>query len=160
MAIALALVAAAFLAAFWFAPNGVLALRRRAGGELQVDVRFAYGAETLFRLLDAYGAEGRRAFRAMLLLDMIFPAVYAATLYLFGDALGALSPGFALAARSGALAAAAFDYSENLLLLRVLRRYPSRAVTSARLAALCTTSKMIAFATVLAVFAGAFAVAR
>jgi hypothetical protein len=43
---------------------------------------------------------------------------------------------------------------------RMIRRFPSRAMKSARLAAICTTSKMIAFAIALAAFAGAFAVAR
>jgi CheY-like chemotaxis protein len=47
-----------------------------AKGEPQVDVRPGYGPETLYRLLDAYGVTGRRFFRTMLYLDMIFPAIY------------------------------------------------------------------------------------
>jgi len=146
--IALAVLTVVFLCWFWFAPGGVLALRRRAGGELQVDVRLAYTPATLYRLLDAYGPTGRRSFRAMLLADMVFPAIYGAMLYLLGDALAAVSPhasGLAVAARSAALAAAAFDYAENFFLLHVLAHFDSRPTTSARFAAIFTTAKMIAF---------------
>ena len=38
----LGIVTLAFLGGFWFLPGGVLALRRRALGELQVDVRLGY----------------------------------------------------------------------------------------------------------------------
>src|SRR5215471_1593321 len=95
--IALAVLTVVFLCWFWFAPGGVLALRRRAGGELQVDVRLAYSPGTLYRLLDAYGDEGRRMFRRMLHADMIFPAVYGATLFLWGEML-ASSPHSAMPA--------------------------------------------------------------
>jgi hypothetical protein len=37
-----------FLCGFWFLPEGVLALRRRAHGELQVDTRLGYSPETLY----------------------------------------------------------------------------------------------------------------
>jgi hypothetical protein len=159
--IVLGTVSAIFLCAFWFAPNGVLALRRRAGGALQVDVRPVYSPETLYRLLEAYGETGRRAFRGMLLADMVFPALYGATLYLCGDLLGSAFPraaGPALVASCTSLAASAFDYGENFLLLNVLGRFPTRAQKSARLAAMCTTSKMIAFGLALVAFLGGLAV--
>src|SRR6185312_11632563 len=56
-AVLLGLVATLFLFVFWFSPGGVLALRRRAG-ELQPDVRLGYSAQTLYRVLEAYGEEG------------------------------------------------------------------------------------------------------
>jgi integrase len=148
-ATALAVLAAIFLCAFWFAPGGVLALRRRADGALQVDLRVGYSPDTLYRLLDLYGEAGRRSFRALLLADMIFPAVYGATLYLFGDLLGSAFPraaSLASAARYAAIAAALFDYGENLFLLHVLRHRASRPTVSAHLAGICTTLKMTAFA--------------
>jgi MFS family permease len=137
---------AAFLCAFWFAPGGVLALRSRAG-EWQVDVRPAYSPDTLFQLLERYGAPGRRSFRTMLLADMLFPAIYAATLYVLGDLLNAASPGGSLLAslgRCAGIAAAAFDYLENLFLLHVLRHLDSRPRRSARLAGIFTTLKTTA----------------
>jgi hypothetical protein len=159
--IVLGTASAIFLCGFWFAPNGVLALRRRAGGALQVDVRFAYSPETLYQLLDAYGETGRRAFRAMLVADMVFPAIYGATLYFCGDLLGSAFPraaGPALVASCASIAASAFDYSENFLLLNVLRHFPLRVPRSARFAAICTMSKMIAFGLTVAAFIGGLAV--
>src|SRR5262245_49280662 len=106
--IALAVLTFVFLCSFWLAPGGVLALRRRAGGELQVDVRLAYTSTTLYRLLDAYGPAGRRSYRTMLLADMVFPAIYGATLYLLAGLVtsGATHAGsLALVARTAALAA-------------------------------------------------------
>ena len=149
-ALGLALLCALFLCGFWLAPGGVLALRRRAGGELQVDVRVAYGPSTLYRLLDVYGPEGRRSFRTMLLADMAFPAVYGALLYVLADSLDSSI------ARHAAIAAAAFDYSENIFLLRVLRRLPSRSEAIARLAGICTSLKMAAIALTAAALAAAW----
>jgi hypothetical protein len=147
--------AGVLLIGFWFAPGGVLALRRIAKGELQVDVRPGYGPETLFRLLDAYGVTGRRSFRTMLYLDMVFPAIYATALFLIGDRIAAahaIHGALQGAARCMGIAAAAFDYLENTLLLKVLNRYPQRSVGAARAAGIATSLKGVSFAGVLAAF--------
>jgi hypothetical protein len=150
-AVALAILALAFLAWFWLAPEGVLALRRRAGGELPVDVRTGYGPATLYRLLELYGPDGRAGFRRMLLIDMAFPLVYGTLLYLLAALLGAPQRPVAAVAQEAAVLAALCDYAENTLLLGVLERFPRRADRRARLAGLATTVKMLAF--VLAVIA-------
>jgi len=156
--IALAAVSVAFLCGFWFVPGGVLALRQRAGGELQVDLRFFYTPGTLYRLLDLYGVDGRRSFRNLLLADMIFPAVYAATLYSLGGLIASAHP-FAIAAasvgRCAAITAALFDYGENLSLLYVMRNLQSPPDRVARLAGICTTLKVLAFAVTAVAFAAA-----
>jgi hypothetical protein len=157
--IALGIVSVAFLLGFWFAPGGVLALRQRAGGELQVDLRFFYTPGTLYRLLDLYGVDGRRSFRNLLFADMIFPAVYAATLYSLGGLIASAHPAHAALASVGrfaAIAAALFDYGENLSLLQVMRNLKSPADRIARLAGICTTLKVIAFAVIAAAFAAAW----
>ena len=144
-----------FLIGFWLAPGGVLGLRRLAKGELQVDVRPGYRPETLFRLLDAYGASGRRCFRTMLYLDMVFPAVYATALFLTGDLLAAghgVHGALRGAARFTGMAAAAFDYLENILLLRVLNQYPHRLPRVAGAAGIATSFKMLSFAGVVLAF--------
>jgi len=151
--IALATVSVAFLCGFWFAPGGVLALRQRAGGELPVDLRFFYTPGTLYRLLDLYGVDGRRSFRNLLLADMIFPAVYAATLYSLGGLIASAHPFAAAVVRCAALAAALFDYGENLSLLHVMRNLKSLPDRSARLAGICTMLKVLAFALTAAAFA-------
>lgn len=144
--VVLSLLTVAFLGAFWGIPGPVRTLRRRAGGALQADLRLAYGPDILYRLLDAYGQAGRRLFRHTLYADMIFPALYAATLGAYG---GALAPHAQAATIKFAAAAALFDYGENGFLLAVLRKYPARSRLLARLAGLCTTAKMLALATAL-----------
>ena len=144
-AVALAILALAFLAWFWLAPGGVLALRRRAGGDLQVDVRAGYGPATLYRLLEQYGPDGRAGFRRMLLIDMAFPLVYGTLLYLLAALFGAPQRPVAAVAQEAAVLAALCDYAENALLLAGLDRLPRRADGTARLAGLATTFKMLAF---------------
>jgi hypothetical protein len=137
-----------FLGWFWLAPGGVLSLRRIADGDLQVDVRLAYSPSTLYRLLGKYGKKGRRSFQRMLLVDMVFPAVYGTSLYLLADLLAALHGAQLKAwniAQIFAISAAAFDYAENALLLSIVRRYPARHVLLARAASICTSLKMLSF---------------
>jgi hypothetical protein len=135
-----------FLSGFWFLPGGVLALRRRALGEPQVDVRPGYSPETLYRLLRLYGPEGIRSFRRMLHADMVFPAVYGALFFVLGDLTASAHP-TALRAAGGAqimgVTAAGFDYIENILLLFVLRRLPRQHLYAARAAGICTSLKTL-----------------
>jgi hypothetical protein len=147
-----------FLCGFWFLPEGVLALRRRAHGELQVDTRLGYNPKTLYRLLRLYGPDGIRSFRRMLLADMIFPAVYGALLFVIGDLVIATHPTMIAAGsavRVMAIAAAAFDYLENFFLLRVLRRLPEPLNFTARMAGICTSLKMFSFIVALGALATA-----
>ncbi len=142
-----------FLCGFWLLPGGVLALRRRAYGELQVDVRAGYSPATLYRLLQSYGPEGRALFKRMLLADMVFPAVYAAFLVTLANLAGASDA--ASAARVAAIAAAGWDYIENMLLLFVLHRFPACQSSAARLAGLSTSAKMLSFMIALGALAAA-----
>jgi len=142
----------AFLGGFWLLPGGVLALRRGANGEMQVDVRPGYSPDTLYKLLQLYGDEGIRSFKRMLLADMIFPMVYAALLVVLGDLAASahpLLPQVASALRLAAISAAVFDYLENLFLLRVVRRLPQRQPFAARAAGISTTLKTLSLAAAL-----------
>jgi hypothetical protein len=148
VAVILLAIVGGFLGWFWLAPGGVLGLRRLAAGDLQVDVRLAYSPDTLYRLLEKYGKEGRQSFRRMLLVDMVFPAVYGAALYLLADSLAAPHGTPSMTwniARAVAISAAAFDYAENALLLCVVHRFPARHALLARAAGFCTTLKMLRF---------------
>ena len=140
----------AFLCGFWFLPRGVLALRRRALGEVQVDVRPVYSHETLYRLLQLYGPEGIGWFRKMLIADMFFPAVYGTFLFLLGDLASVAHPA-ARIARVTAIVAAGFDYLENIFLLQVLRCLPSHNKFAARAAGICTALKTLSLAATLGV---------
>ncbi len=159
----LGFVTLAFLAGFWFLPGGVLALRRRAHGEIQVDLRPGYRPETLYRLLDLYGPDGVRSFRRMLLADMIFPAVYGALLFVLAGLLHRARPGPIVATdalRVAGVTAAAFDYAENIFLLIVLRHLPRRQWSVARCAGACTTMKNGSMLVALAALAAAAAILR
>jgi hypothetical protein len=139
------------LCGIWFLPGGVLALRRRAAGEVQVDVRPGYSSDTLYHLLELYGHDGIRSFRNLLMADMFFPAVYGTFLFLLGDLAYAAHPAagavraMAGTVRAMAIAAACFDYLENILLFYVLRHLPGRHLLAARAAGICTTMKMLSF---------------
>jgi len=148
----LAAVTLAFLCGFWFLPGGVLALRRRAHGEMQVDLRPGYSPDTLYRLLGLYGADGIRAFRRMLVADMVFPLVYAMLLVLLGDVTARAHPSephVASLLRLAAIAAASFDYLENLFLLQVVSRLPNRQLLAARAAGIFTSLKTFSLVTAL-----------
>jgi len=138
-----------FLAALWLAPGGVYPLRRRSG-EWQVDVRAGYDATTLYRLLDAYGEAGRRGYRRMLMLDLSFPLVYGAAFYLVAISLGAPDRHSAVLAQGLLLLGAACDYLEDVLLLRILRRFPRRLERTAGIAGVATSGKVLALVLMLA----------
>jgi len=142
----LGVAALGFLTGFWLLPGGVLALRRRALGELQVDVRPGYSPKTLYRLLRLYGADGVRSFRRMLMADLIFPAVYGSLFWVLGDlALAAHPAAFWLASFAQVLGiiAAGLDYLENCFLLLALRSFPVERPFAARAAGISTSLKLL-----------------
>ena len=121
--------ALAFMALFWLTPFGVPPLRQLGAGQPSPDLTFGYTADETYRLLELYGVKGRAHWRRLLLADMIFPAVYAALLALLGLAwvrwLAAGAPWSILVVAFPVVAAAA-DYAENILLLRVIAIMPER----------------------------------
>jgi hypothetical protein len=143
-ALVLTMLSAGFLAVFWVSPRGVLALRRRAGGALQVDVRAGYSPRTLYGLLEAYGEAGRADFLWMLRLDMLFPAVYASAIWAAADTCSSPAAGWLGAA------AAAMDYVENICLIHVVRVYPRRSTGAAVAAGAATSLKFGLIAAALA----------
>jgi hypothetical protein len=154
IAILLLATVASFLGWFWFAPGGVLDLRKRANGELQVDVRPSYSPDQLYGLLDSYGEDGRQSFRRNLLLDMVFPLTVVMAAWAVANVVHG-THGFAAIARVTSIAVAIFDYAENFLLLRVLKDFPARSDSSARFASLFTSIKGLSYVlTILALILG------
>jgi hypothetical protein len=150
----LACAAVGFLAVFWLTPIGVPTLTRIGGGRTSPDLRFGYGGEETYRLLDAYGAKGVAHWRRLLLIDMIFPAVYAALfVVLAGQWAGWVGAGpvWRAVAVGCPLLAGASDYAENLLLLRVLGALPRRTPAAVAAASLFTRAKFASCAMTLAV---------
>ena len=148
----LGLVTLVSLCCLWLLPGGVLALRRRAHGEMQVDLRPGYSPDPLYRVLQLYGPDGIRSFRILLLADMVFPAVYGAFLFILGDLLTPAHPAAAIVCAM-AVAAACFDYLENIFLFMALRRLPLRHDDAARAAGVCTTLKTVSIIATLGMLA-------
>lgn len=140
----------AFLVGFWWLPGGVLDLRGLAEGRLQVDLRPLYGARMVYALLDVYGDRGRLWFGRMLRADLVFPLVYAATVWTLA---ATQPPAVASWMERAGIAAACFDECENLLLLRILAAYPARHTRWARLAGIMTFLKMCSLVVAIASFA-------
>src|ERR1700753_1552125 len=76
--IILSVLFASFLAIFWLTPVGLQDLRRLGRGEAPPDMRFGYAPDETYRVLERYGTTGVAHWRRMLLLDMLFPGIYAA----------------------------------------------------------------------------------
>ena len=143
--LALAVTFAGFLMLFWLTPLGVPTLRHLAQGEMPPDLRFGYRPHEAYRLIERYGPRGRAHWRRLLLLDMVFPAVYAALFALlllrWADWVHA-APAWRLAAAAPLLAGAS-DYVENVLLLKALRALPRRMASTLAAASFFTRAKFI-----------------
>jgi hypothetical protein len=137
---------AGFLIVFWFTPVGVPTLKRLGGGQMPPDLRFTYGPELTYRLLNVYGARGVAHWRRMLFLDMIFPGVYAALFALlatdWANWVGA-GPVWRWVAFSAPILAGASDYIENVLLFVVLNALPRQIPGVVRGASFFTSVKFL-----------------
>jgi len=143
----------AFLTFFWMSPFGVPVLTRIGGGVPPPDLRFGYGPRLTYDLIETYGPAGVGRWRRLLLADMIFPACYGLFLaQLIWSCLlwAAADTPWRLAAIAFPLVAAAADYAENLLLLRVLRALPARHPGLIRTASGFTRIKFVALFVTLA----------
>jgi hypothetical protein len=109
------------------------------------DTSLWYSADELYRMAEAYGAQGRQAYiRARFTFDLVWPLVYGAFL---GTAISwlcarAIAPGsrWRLANLAPVLAVL-LDYLENLATSLVMLRYPSRTPVIDVLAPIVTPTK-------------------
>jgi hypothetical protein len=117
-------------------------------GQPLIDTLFAYSADDLYRILGAYGPEGRQLYIQYLVwLDFLYGTLSGVT---FAAILLALSKG--VDRLGGLLRASALipilmmllDYAEDTLLLLVLARYPEIVIGLASMASLFTSLKLIA----------------
>jgi hypothetical protein len=118
-----------------------------SGGAGSPDTSFYYTADDLYRMAEAYGEGGRRAYvRARFTFDLIWPLVYTAFLctgisWLNRRAFGPDSP-FQRANLAPVLGAL-FDYLENVSTSLVMIRFPSETPVVDGLAAIFTVVKWI-----------------
>lgn len=114
------------------------------GGEL-LDVRSGgYGHAEVMAALEGYGADGRATYiLASLLLDTLFPAIYAT---FFVGLFHRLAPIDALRAAAWVpLALAAVDLGENWQIVAMLAQYPDVSPGQAASASAFTVVKSTAF---------------
>lgn len=142
---------AGFLALFWLTPVGIPTLKRFGRGQMSPDLKFSYGAEETYQLLEAYGPRGVAHWRRMLWLDMVFPGVYAALFALLAMDWASwvdAEPIWRLLAISCPILAGVSDYIENVLLLAILATLPKRTPARVVAASTFTTAKhLFAYAT-------------
>lgn len=131
-------------------------LKRVAGGEALLDLRVAYGAEEVRRLLSRLGASGRSSYLTMLwTVDLILPALFGTALWV------AIGAGPFVRWRRLALAAAVADLLENLALSALIAGYPELLPPLPALAATLTAAKFALYAAAAATAAaGAWSAAR
>ncbi|MEJ2267087.1 MAG: hypothetical protein P8X95_26890 [Anaerolineales bacterium] len=118
-----------------------------AGGAGSPDTSFYYTGADLYRMAEAYGAAGRKAYvQARFTFDLVWPLVY--TLFLCTGiswanrrAYGTESPW--QLANLVPLAGALFDYLENLSTSLVMIRYPAETGVVAALAGPFTLLKWL-----------------
>ena len=146
LTVALAIAFVGFLLLFWFTPVGVPTLKRLGRGAMPPDLRFRYGPEETYLLLDVYGPNGVAHWRRLLMLDMIFPGIYAALFAMLALAwanwVGA-GPAWRVVAIGVPILAGASDYAENLLLLGILAALPQRVPGAVIRASRFTSAKFI-----------------
>jgi hypothetical protein len=103
--------------------------RRESGAAGSPDTTLLYSTSTLYRMAEAYGAQGRQAYvRARFTFDLVWPLVYTfflatAVSWLFGRSFPAGSRW--RLANVTPLLGAAFDYLENISASLVMLRYPN-----------------------------------
>lgn len=116
-----------------------------SGGSSLIDLKLAYSPETAFGLIESYGNEGRAAYSQFTATaDVVFPVTYG---LLLGLALSwflqrGTAPGSRLRILNLVpLAAWAFDWLENAMILTMLGQYPDQSQLIGRIAGLATSTK-------------------
>ena len=127
--------------------------RQAAGTEAEIgsaespDMSFYYSADDLYRMAEAYGEQGRRAYvRARFTFDVVWPVVY--TVFLGTAISWVFRRAFAPDSRWQRanlvpLLGALFDYLENLSTSIVMLRYPDQTAVVDGLAPLFTMVKWV-----------------
>lgn len=139
-----------FVAVFIVSPASPSAdLERIAPGIGLLDARWRYSPGDAYQALEAYGEAGRRLYlKRILPVDMVFPPLYALTLWvaLWLCLRRALPESHLLRVLAWLpFAAGLADYLENLSVMSLLFAYPRRLVSVATLAGFATPIKLSLF---------------
>jgi hypothetical protein len=106
-----------------------------------------YSPADAFQVMTEYGETGRRAYTFLLLTsDLVFPFLYGSFLFL-SIRMVTRRAGFPARRANGlaacGIAAACFDYLENISFLILMKEYPGQPIIVARLASLFTETKFL-----------------
>ena len=118
-----------------------------AGGAGSPDTSFTYTAQDLYRMAEAYGEQGRKAYvEARFTFDLIWPVVY--TLFLVTATSWVYSRAFAPGslwqlANLVPVLGALFDYLENVSTSLVMARFPAPVPVVAAMAPVFTLVKWV-----------------
>ena len=129
-----------------------------------LDARLSYTSQQAYQALEAYGPAGRAQYaRTILLLDIVFPVIYALLLGLL--AARGLVRAFPTSPRIQILAllpfaAMLFDWLENASILTLLARFPQRLDGLAAAAGGFTSLKWLVLALAVLLAAGSLIAAR
>ena len=127
----------------WGLPGAFHSNALRQAGLL--DMTINYSPDLAYAKLTAYGEQGRYAYRLFLdYVDSVFPALYG-MFFLLGTtyAFARVFPGRPVWQRLSVLTVGTtlFDYAENFCFLAMLRHFPERLDTLARVANVLTLTK-------------------
>lgn len=126
-------------------PAQAAAASRTAAGAGSPDMSFSYSSRDLYRMAEAYGAQGRAAYiRARFTFDLLWPLVY--TFFLASAIswlLRGVQPAQLRLLNLLPVLGAFFDYLENLSTSLVMLRYPQPTPILDHLAPLFTLVKWI-----------------
>ena len=126
-------------------PFGVSKLKEITGGVGILDLERTYTSEYAYKLLNKLGRTGRKIYLNRILpLDFIFPLVYVTFLSItIGFIYKNLLPRNHYLQRLNIIpmVLGLFDYVENILIMRMLIKYPVKNFRIASFASIMTTSK-------------------
>ncbi|HYN89080.1 MAG TPA: hypothetical protein VER55_11140 [Ardenticatenaceae bacterium] len=130
-------------------PRAEQRLKAASGGTGPIDLRFTYTPDEAYSMVETYGEEGRR-FYAMLevTMDVVYPFTYASlfSLLIAAGFRRGLRPDHPLQrAHRVPYAVMLVDFAENVGIVTMLLRYPTRHPRVARLTALFTLAKWLGF---------------
>jgi hypothetical protein len=120
-------------------------LEALSGGSGLIDMLLTYSPETAFGLIESYGEAGRTAYSYFTATgDVIFPVAYGLFLSLLLSwlLLRGTSPDSRLRLLNLVpMAAWAFDWLENVMILTMLGQYPNQSLLLAGASSLATSAK-------------------
>jgi hypothetical protein len=128
-------------------PNQAARAEAETGNAESPDMSLFYSPDELYRLAEAYGAEGRAAYiRARFTFDLVWPLVY--TLFLTTAISWIFGKGFPVhswwhRANLAPVLGALFDYLENISTSVVMGRYPDQTAVVDQLAPVFTLVKWV-----------------